>query len=443
MSFHAEDLLTRLEAFEPRAGSAVRFVVAMSGGLDSSVLLHALVETQARHGRSLLAVHVDHGLHPASAEWAAHCRRTAAELGVELIVETVEVDLTAGRGPEAAAREARYAAIAPQVVDGDWLLSAHHQDDQAETLLINLLRGSGPAGIAGIPSLRRFGAGWLVRPLLDVPRADLEAYADTHGLEWRDDPSNDDPRFDRNFLRAQVVPVLGSRWPDVAARLAASAGYAREAAGLLAELGDIDIAALGGDPAVLDVDALKALSPPRQRNALRRALTRAGLPQAPAAQLNAVLEELLTARQDASPLVRWPGAEVRRFDGRVYLLEPLAPPEFDGRRLGREPVALGAGLGRLALVAADGTGLDEAHVASGLTLRRRSGGEQIKPLGHAHTRKLKKLLHDAGIVPWMRDRLPLVYSGERLVAVADLWLDAEAAAPGGLAVEWRERPPLY
>ncbi len=440
MSFRAEDLLDSLSALEDGERPA-RYVVALSGGLDSSVLLHALAATRARHAIPMLAAHVDHGLNPEASLWAEHCRRFAASLDVEFVAEAVEVR-AGDAGPEAAAREARYAALAGLIAPGDWLLSAHHRDDQAETLLLNLLRGSGPAGVAGIPRRRRFAHGWLIRPLLDVGRDSLAAYAREHRLEWVEDPANDVDRYDRNFLRHAVLPVLERRWPNTSARLSRSAALARDADGLLRELAAADLVRAGGDPARLDVSTLRGLSRSRCRNLLRYAIREAGLPPAPAGRIDSVLDDLLPARPDASPVVDWPGAEARRFRGRLHFLAAGPRPAFDRRPLGSEPVPLGAGLGELALQPEAGEGLRDEIARAGLTLRLRRGGERIRPAGQAVTRSLKNLYQEAAILPWMRDAIPLVYAGDELVAVADLWLAEDAVSGRGRPIRWTNRPAL-
>lgn len=442
MSFTADELLTSLAKLERHAEPPARFVVAYSGGLDSTALLAALARTAGTHSKVVVAVHVNHQLQPEADGWATHCRRVGDALGVRCVVETVDVDATRGLGPEAAAREARYAALDRFIEPGDWLLSAHHRDDQAETLLMNLLRGSGPAGVAGIAPIRRFGRGWLARPLLEVDRVDLHAFVDACGVDWIDDPSNAESRFDRNFLRNDVWPLLESRWPGVGARLARSADHARESVALADEVADDDIDDAGGDPARLAVSALVRLSLPRRKNVLRRAVERLGLPALPSTSLGSILGDVLTAREDAAPLVAWSDAEARRYRGRLYLMRALAEPRFDGKSLGQSPVALGAGLGTVRLVAGGQTGLSRQLASAGLTLRTRKGGEEIRVSGHRHTKKLKKLLQDEGIVPWMRERLPLVYRGSSLVAVADLWL-AEGHVDGdGLMLRWSDRPAL-
>lgn len=443
MTFTPDVLRKRLDELSATAPAARRYVVAFSGGVDSAALLHALVAGRGAMSVPQLAVHVDHGLHPDSAHWAEHCRAFAAGLGVEFALRRVNVDTQADGGPEAAARRARYAALRSFLEAGDWLLSAHHQDDQAETLLLNLMRGSGPTGLAGIPPLRRFAAGWLARPLLDTPRAELEAYARGHGLDFVEDPSNLDRRYDRNFLRLEVLPRLELRWPDAAGRIRRSAELARDAAGLLRDLASEDCARLGERPDRLSVEGLLDLPPARRRNLLRYAIGDLGLPVPGAARLESIITDLLAARSDASPLVTWAGGEARRYRDQLYLL-PTAPdgPAAECEAIKGLHVPLAHGLGSLVLEPGADRGLAPDLVARGLELRYRVGGEEIRPYGQAHTRKLKKLLQEAGIVPWMRERLPLLYADGRLVAVADLWLAADAVAEPGTAVRWQNRPAI-
>jgi tRNA(Ile)-lysidine synthase len=445
VTFGPDVLLERLDALETIANKPRRYLVALSGGLDSTVLAHALAETRARHGKRLLAIHIDHQLQADSARWSAYCRDLAGRFGIESVTERVAVDTSGGSGVEAAARAARYAALARHVAAGDWLLSAHHRNDQAETLLLNLMRGSGPAGLAGIGAATPFAGGWLVRPLIDVSRAALERYAAAHGLEWLDDPSNEDQRFDRNYLRHDVLPALERRWPGAVERIARSAELAGEAASMLDELAAIDLQGLGNRPTRIDVEGLAKLPEARQRNLLRHAIRRAGLPLPGAARLGTVIDSVLQAKPDAQPLVEWPGGELRRYRGRLYLLPPLGEAAWPpgGKELATSPVALGEGMGTLRLVPGAPRGLSAATAGRGLCVRMRSGGEQIRPAGQAHTKKLKKLLQDAGVVPWMRDRLPLVFAGEQLVAVADLWVAAGASSEPGTAVHWDDRPELY
>lgn len=443
MTFSPETLRRKLDELGAVAPAARRYVVAFSGGLDSTVLLHALAVRPGRPSGPILAVHVDHGLHADSASWATHCEALAAELGVDYAMRRVAVDPGGEGGPEAAARRARYSVLRSFIEPGDWLLSGHHQDDQAETLLLHLMRASGPAGLAGIAPARRFAAGWLVRPLLDTPREDLEAYARSLGLGYVEDPSNRDQQFDRNYLRHEILPRLERRWPDAAGRIRRSAELARDAAGLLAELAAADCERLGDRADRLSIAGLKALSPARQRNVLRHAIGELGLPVPGAPRLESILIDLLTARPDAQPLVAWAGGEARRYRDRLYLLPvSAADAEPDRQAVEGLHVPLEHGLGALVLVPGSECGLAEALLERGLEVRYRVGGEEIKPYGQRHTKKLKKLLQEAGVVPWMRERLPLLYASGRLVAVADLWLADDAAATPGTAVRWQNRPAI-
>ena len=441
MTFSTGQLREQLAALETRAARPSRYVIAFSGGLDSTVLAHALV--QAASGVDIVAVHIDHGLHADSGAWDAHCKAFAESIGIEYRCRNVTVQLESGKGPEASAREARYGALHAELGHGDWLLSAHHREDHAETLLLNLVRGSGPAGIAGIGAIRRFGPGWLARPLLDTDRASLVDYAAAHDLEWIEDPSNRDRRFDRNFLRHEILPRLRSRWPDIAARLQRSASHAGEAAALLADLADIDLAELGGRAERLPVDGLLGLSRARQKNLLRHALRLCGLSTPTALQLDRVLDDVLPARADARPHVAWPGASVRRYRNGLYLMPEILAESPTPVPISGDHVTLGAGLGRLQFESGASRGIAPALFERGLRLAVRQGGEEIRPFGQAHTRKLKKLLQEEGVVPWMRDRLPLVYADDALVAVGDLWIAADAAAEPGVAVRWIDRPALH
>ncbi len=434
-----DTLTRRLDELETALGSPSRYVIAFSGGLDSTVLLHAMVA--AGRDVPLLAVHVDHQLQSPSAEWARRACAIAGALGVDCRIETVHPDLTAGKGVEGAAREARYAALSALLAPGDWLLSAHHADDQVETLILNLLRGSGPDGLAAMPECRKLGAGWLVRPLLTVTREALSAYATRFALEWIDDPSNAECDFDRNFLRREVLPRVAGRWPDAVQRLTRSVERQQDASALLAEIGAADVAELGR-PDRLDVGGLLGLSPARQRNALRMACRHSGLPTPPGAALEAVLADLLPARDDALPQVAWPGAEARRYRGTLYLMPPLPEPPREALRFPGDALALPGELGSLVLEDSDGPGLLPALVADGLTVRWREGGERLRIAADGRTRALKKLLQESSIVPWMRARLPLVYAGDTLVAVADRFLAAEATATPGVKIRWLDHPAV-
>ncbi|HRY16619.1 MAG TPA: tRNA lysidine(34) synthetase TilS, partial [Candidatus Competibacteraceae bacterium] len=444
-------LLDDLAALLDNHPHTCHLIVGYSGGLDSHVLLHLLATNRAYWPeRTLAAVYVDHGLQIASAGWGEHCARICRELDIPFRVLRIDARPTPGESPEAAARRARYAALAAELNLGAALLTAHHRDDQAETLLLQLLRGAGPHGLAAMPTASRLGPGWLLRPLLDVDRSGLLAYALKHDLRWIEDVSNIDTDFDRNYLRHRILPLLRERWPAVARNLARSAQWCAETADWLDAGADADLARVTTQrPDTLHIPALRALGEPRQRNALRRWLRRLGLPVPDSRQLRHILHDALTAARNRQPCIRWPGGEVRRYRNTLYAMPP--PPPHDSRQTliwratadGWPPLEL-PGLGTLGLRAAVGAGLRADLLVGGLLLVRfRQGGERFRPVGRHHSQKLKKLLQEAGFPPWERDRLPLIYlsstptltheGGENqgLLAVVGLGIAAEAAAGPG------------
>lgn len=391
--------------------------VALSGGLDSTVLLHLLVRLRERESLPALgAIHVHHGLQAAADAWPAHCRQLCAALGVPLRVEYVQVGI--GASLERAAREARYAAFARHLGAGELLLTGQHRDDQAETLLFRLLRGAGVRGLAGMPARRALGRGQLLRPLLGVSRAELQAYAEQQGLRWVEDPSNADSRLARNFLRHEVLPPLARHWPQALQNLARSAVHLREAQDLLDELavGDLVPARLAGEFAWLNLPALRLaplreLSPSRQRNALRHWL--APLTPLPDSAHWAGWDALRDAAVDAAPIWRLAAGELRRADERLWWLagdwlrQPLAPGEWEAPA---QPLAL------------PGNGwasLQGGGPRQGLQIRYRAGGEVLALPGRGR-RDLKRLLNERGVPAFVRGRLPLLYRGEELLAVANL-----------------------
>jgi tRNA(Ile)-lysidine synthase len=301
-----------------QAGSA-RYCVAFSGGLDSTALLYLMARWRAQHsGAALRALHVNHHLLAQAGQWAEHCRRVAAQLHTPLEVLDVQVALGPGVSTEAAARDARYAILKEHLAADEVLLTAHHQDDQLETVLLQLLRGAGVAGLSAMPERTAFGRGHHIRPLLGCSRADLEAVVGAAGLDWVQDSSNTQLQFDRNYMRQRVLPLLRERWPRAAATVARTAGHMAEAQSLLEELARIDLAAAGEGEA-LKVDALKALSPPRARNLLRYWIRAAGLRPPSTVKLDEIFRQMLHSRVDALPRVEWEGAAIMRHRGRLRL----------------------------------------------------------------------------------------------------------------------------
>ena len=371
-----------------------------------------------------------------STAWRAHCDATAAQLGVAFTAVAVQVDASSGEGLEAAARRARYDALRGLLRPEEVLVTAHHADDQLETVLLALMRGAGLAGMSGTAARQSFGPGCLVRPLLAFARADLETWARREGLGWIEDPSNANTDLDRNFIRARVAPALAERWPAAARSAARSSRHLGEAAEALEALAQADLEGLiVGEQ--LDVAGLLALDPARRRNALRHWIRRRGARSPSTRKLAAIEQDLLTAGPDRTPLVDWDDVRLRRYRGRLYLDRRPAEHQAGGGSIlwdARAPLELPAGLGRLELRQDPAGGISALLLAQTLVVRFRGGGETIRPLGDVHQRSLKKMLQAAGVPPWRRSRLPLIYSDDRLVAVGDLWIAGEFAASGGDAV---------
>lgn len=411
---------TPLAAGLARRAPAGPLWLAFSGGLDSTVLLHLLIE--AGLGERLGVVHVNHGLHPDSEGWAQHCARVAQGLGLAYQVETVAVAGDAGL--EANARLARYRALCRHAAGGT-LITAHHRDDQAETLLLRLLRGAGPAGLAGIPEHGRWGPTPVWRPLLAVPRAALRARAEQDGYGWIEDPSNTDLSVRRNHLRGDILPRLERRWPGASQTLARAADHQAEAAALLAERAREDAARLGGEAHRLALAGLVTLSPPRRRNLLRHWLADAA--SVPSGAQLAQIEALLAAPADRAARVAWGGWQVRRFQGYLYVLERSRLASLDGERHW-QPDQGALTLGPWRLTPGPGEpALWLAASAGPLRLVAARGGERL--LRHGCHQRVAELWRAAGVPPWWRSQWPLVYQGDELVSV-----------PGvGVADSWRGR----
>ena len=439
-----EHLWTTIEQLLPSAASG-ELLIAFSGGLDSTVLLHALAARDAPRRGSVRAVHINHQLHPDAAAWQEHCARIANELEVPFMAERVAIAAKPKEGVESAARTARYEALRSILRPGETLVTAHHADDQLETVLLALMRGSGVDGLAAMPGCRRFGTGWHLRPLLEYARDALAEWAQAQRLTWLDDPSNDSTRFDRNFLRSAIVPRLRERWPSVAHSVARSAAHLGEAAHLLNEVAAHDFGAstLGQ---CLKVAALRTLDPPRRRNLLRYWLAACGARPPSTRKLAALEHDMLVADDDRSPCVDWDEVEVRRHRGLLYCIGRLPtnePNEFDWNWT--FPLPLGQHSGLLRAEIAHGQGIARAKLPNSVRIGARRGGESLRLPGRAHHRSLKNLLQEANVLPWWRDRLPLVFVDDALVAVADLWVNAEFAADDreeSVRIVWDRRPQI-
>lgn len=416
--------------------SDVRLLVAFSGGVDSSVLLHALASLKAslRPDFSLRAVYVHHGLSQNADAWAAHCRVQCEGWGVPLEVVRVSVD-AAGAGIEAAAREARYRAFAERLTEGETLVTAQHQDDQCETFLLALKRGSGPAGLSAMPERMPFGKGTQARPLLNVSRREIEGYATENSLAWVEDESNQDARYDRNFLRLNVLPQIDARWPHFARAVARSAELCAEQESLLDELLAPRLAELCDADGALDLDGLRAVSAVQRRALLRRwfGLHHAQMPSRE--QLETLWLEVAQSQEDAQPQLMLSTHQVRRYRQRLYLLPPMndvsaAVLEWDGQ----SRLWLPDGLGAL-FPATEGLALRMPRADERITVRFCApGGQNLEIIGRPHSRSLKKLWQELGVPPWLRQRTPLLFYNDTLIAAVGVFTTRDGETKQGDAV---------
>jgi len=416
-------------------GPKPRIVVAFSGGLDSTVLAHLLVKQRRRLGELRLA-HVDHGLQSASADWSDRCRRQSKSWRVPFIALKASIASQRGQSLEALARDARYALLAGVLEPGEFLATAQHCDDQAETLLLQLFRGAGVPGLAGMPSQVTFARGTLIRPLLRYTRADLEKYANDQALRWIVDPTNDTDRFDRNYLRRHVMPKLRERWPGVVKAINRTSNHMLAASRLMNAQATRDLAA-AMDGAGLSVVALRRLPFLQRANALRLFIARAGFEVPPTTKMQEITGPFLEARSDAQPEVRWLNHAIRRRSGRVtvHVVEDVMASTDSALKSWRwkeDREFILSDLGdRLELIDDARGPIDLDKLPDLLSLKRREGGEVLRPGARSRSQSLKKLMQAARLTIEDRARLPLLFGvgpKGRLIAAGDRWIGASVAA---------------
>jgi tRNA(Ile)-lysidine synthase len=397
--------------------STERLIVAFSGGLDSVVLAHNLLSS--RHDGSLLLWHVNHGLQSNAGDMQRFALDWASRHGAE--IRSSRLNLQHAKGNlEAVAREARYALFEEFMGEDDVLLTAHHASDQAETLLLNLMRGSGPAGLRGIAERRVLGKGLIVRPMLQIYRNDILAYATTHGLRWVDDPSNASDVFDRNYLRHNVLPVLEKRWPSATHSLNRVSQWQREMQQLTEQLARNDMRDAASDRPfsgypVLDCSVMLKMEPERARNLIRYWIGQAAKQTVGHSRLDQLLDQL-RARADATPCIEGPGYSLRIYRSSLYLVEQQEVPDlqaeyrFDASRELTIP-GIGFSASRSAVLAKIKI-TDDGQM---LSLRFRGANRSQSPSAH----RLKRLFQQHQVPPWKRDHIPQVFVDGELVA---LWL---------------------
>lgn len=409
-------------------------MLALSGGADSVALLDILAQLRASLHFSLSAVHVNHQISPNAADWAEFCARLCAGYNIPFQVVRVDLKRQPGESLEELARDARYRVFAEQ--PADFIVLAQHLDDQAETLLLQLLRGAGAKGLSAMAELRIQDSGLrtgFLRPLLDVPRRLILDYAALHRLQWVEDESNTDIAYDRNYLRHRVMPLLERRFPGYRETFARASRNLAESVQLMDDLARMDraIAVVNGN---LRVDALRSLSGARARNLLRYWLAESGIPMPSAGRLENLLQQLCSARDDAQVRISLGDTVIRRYRGEVHLEKrtPAPQPELALTWAFQDELELPDSGGRLLFERTTGQGLSLARLtAAPVTIRLRQGGERLRPDCLRPTRSLKNLLQEAGMPPWQRQRLPLLFSGEKLVFVPGIGAACEYRADEG------------
>ena len=459
----AKDLADRVAAnLEDEGGITGHLTVALSGGIDSVVLLDCLQRNARRLRYRLSALHVNHQLSPNAARWSAFCLRLCRARGIPFKSVKAQVRAIRGSGLEAEARAARYGAFARQ--DSDYIVLAHHRDDQVETFLLQLLRGAGVKGLAAMPVLRMAEGGGrmadgkpgkagrtssliphpsslrILRPLLDVTREEILAYARKRKLKWMEDESNADTRFSRNYLRHEVLPAIARRFPAYRAAFARAAGHIAEAHQVLDEVAAADGKGCLRD-GTLGVEGLRALPSARARNLLRYFLAGKGAAMPSTLRLEEALRQMLAAKRDAQVAVEVEGAVLRRFDGRIHLVKAMRTPQSQLRRWrGERRLELRELGGVLTMARHAGWGISLARLrGQPVTIRVRRGGERLQPDCRRPRRSLKNLLQEARMPPWQRERLPLLFHGGTLVWAAGVGVDCAYQAHSGepaLAPHW-------
>jgi len=422
------------------------YVIAYSGGVDSHVLLHCCKQLNV----TVRAVHVHHGLQNIADDWVKHCQNICSALSIPLDILYVDAQQKSGQSPEEAARSARYEALHKNLTVGDCLLTAQHLNDQAETLLLQLFRTASTAGLSAMPAYRQLDGFIHLRPLLPFSREEIEGYAKQNVLHWIEDPSNQDVTFDRNFLRKEILPALEQRWPEISTQLSTVASLQSNNLKVLEDMAAIDLANLINTPkhqlktriyevvSVLSITGLKFLSSARRLNVLRywviKTIESHTVKKSPTRNLLEEIEKtLINAQQDANPEIIFSGYEFKKYQDELYLLKSVNDVnglcELEWKP--SSPLTIANLNIQLTTVNSVAKGIKNELLNSDLSIRFRQGGERFHPVARHHSQSLKKLFQEANIPPWERDSIPLLYSGDELVAVVGLWVSREFAVAEG------------
>ena len=400
--------------------------IGYSGGVDSHVLLH-LCASNLKLKPLITAVYVHHGLQIAADAWAEHCQKTASLLGVHCQVLRVNAKPTHGESPEEAARNARYSALQTLMNSDDVLMVAQHRDDQIETVLLQLLRGSGLRGLSAMPESIFFGQGSLLRPLLNIAKSTIDAYAQTHGLSWVEDPSNQSQDYDRNYLRNTILPLLKQRWPACDKTVARSARHCADAQVVISAVSEqLFLHVFNNDDQTLSISQLTTYPIHKQALIIRHWFQYLKLKMPSSAFIARVQTEILSSRVDSDPIVSRQHYEVRRYRDKLYCLSTVVPEQFATVTWPAGQLSLAISNDKTLICLPSSTGINrELWQQATIKVCARQGGEKIRLPGRSGHHTLKKLFQEADIPTWERENLPLVYIDGQLAAVADLWVSAD------------------
>ncbi|MEO8400820.1 MAG: tRNA lysidine(34) synthetase TilS [Gammaproteobacteria bacterium] len=420
-----DSLFNAVKQFALTQGFDHTYWIAYSGGMDSHVLLHLFAKLRAMYPIKLRAVYINHGVSLQAEKWAEHCAGVSAELGVDFIQQKISTEKPVLSSPEDSLRQSRYHIFSELIQPNDFLLTAHHQDDQAETVLLQLFRGAGPKGLAAMPRVKSFARGFHARPLLALTRLDLKKYAEENQLCWVEDESNTDVNLTRNFLRHEVLPILAKRWPTVGKTLARVADHCAEVQQFIELDIQPDLVDVQGQREnTLSVKKLLVLDQNKQRQLVRAWISALDFPLPSAAKMQQLILTILPAREDKMPYMSWRGVEIRRFRDDLFCLPKLVqhnPAQIISWKL-HEPMML-ANKNCLNAIPVKGQGL-RAEIKQ-VSVRFRQGGEVIRLPGRKHHHDLKKLFQQWNVLPWLRDRIPLIYVDDCLAAVVGFCVSEE------------------
>ncbi|MFA6053097.1 MAG: tRNA lysidine(34) synthetase TilS [Methylobacter sp.] len=399
--------------------------IGYSGGVDSHVLLHLCASITPLKDK-ITAVYVHHGLQAEAEAWAGHCEKAAEGLGVGFLVLRVNAVAAPGESPEEAARNARYAALKSLMACDDMLLLAQHREDQLETVLLQLFRGAGLRGLSGMPESMAFGRGVMLRPLLNVAKQAITDYAQAHRLNWVEDPSNQRNDYDRNYLRNAIVPLLKQRWPAIDKTVARSARHCADAEVLVSEVADeLFSAVFNAADKTLYIGRLLEHQNHQQQLVIRHWFQRLGLKMPAQAFVGRILTQVVAAGENSNPVLSGQGYDIRRYRDKLYCVEQAAQESLQDVvwPVGQASIKIGNNQ-TLSCVPSSAGILREQWRDARVEVRFRRGGEKICLPGRTGHHSLKNLFQEAGIPPWERECIPLIYLNDVLAAVGDKWISA-------------------